>query len=299
MRLATMIDNICKLSYTDEQLVSLIEGGELDEHFQNITEAQAWLGRVRRVYAYADGIQTARDRLEELSDQLIQFYVSYFESREFIGNQAAFDNPRYLIVLGGGTRAMQHRVEKLAELARTRESAAIVLSGGGFGKNTTEAFDMAGLLNNAKLAGERRILREEDSLDTVGNAVFVKLLLRLESLLDKGQNVCVVTSRFHAARSFNIFRQVFGPDYGLAVVGTQTVFDNASELKRAAHELRTDSVSSGSIFRVPDFTTALPDDSLALNPGDEQAFFMQMLLEHGLYKNRYDLLRKYRDVIRD
>ena len=57
------------------------------------------------------------------------------------------------------------------------------------------------------------ILEQGDALDTVGEAIFLRLLL---PPLRAGARLLVVTSDFHAARAERIFRFVYGTNFELA-----------------------------------------------------------------------------------
>ncbi|WP_246999242.1 YdcF family protein [Halosolutus gelatinilyticus] len=56
-----------------------------------------------------------------------------------------------------------------------------------------------------------RILLENRSLDTIGNAYFARLLV--DELADDPETIAVVTSAYHADRAAYIFEQCFGDDY--------------------------------------------------------------------------------------
>ena len=55
----------------------------------------------------------------------------------------------------------------------------------------------------------KKIMKEEKSKDTVGNAYFSKQLIRKLGF----RNIIVVTTEIHAHRAKIIFKMVFGPAY--------------------------------------------------------------------------------------
>lgn len=136
-----------------------------------------------------------------------------------------------VVVLGGGAPggvpapATLRRAEKAAEVARERPHAAVILSGERAGwkpgrSGASEAELMADVLAAAGIARER-IFLEDESRDTVGNAVLVAVRY-LRDLAPRP--VTVLTSPFHLERSLMIFRAVLGPDWpvsGLASVPSE------------------------------------------------------------------------------
>jgi uncharacterized SAM-binding protein YcdF (DUF218 family) len=114
-----------------------------------------------------------------------------------------------IVVLGSTSSAVQ-RAEAAAALARQRPGAVIIASGRStFGREPerSEAQVIADVLRSAGIA-EERILLEDGSRDTIGNAV----LTATRYLSDvTARPLTVVTSPFHLERALFIFRQVLGP----------------------------------------------------------------------------------------
>jgi hypothetical protein len=75
--------------------------------------------------------------------------------------------------------------------------------------------------------------------------------------------------------------------------------DSSSELvrHRVIGELKSDAVSSEHIFRIRDIFETSSLQSEDIPEGDEIALFYQLLMNHDLYKRRFDLLRKYKSVL--
>ena len=122
--------------------------------------------------------------------------------------------PEIIVVLGGGVLpdgtpapATLARGTAAAELARAHPDAAIVCSGShGVGRKPrrSEAAAMAGLIVAAGIDRER-IFLEDQSRDTIGNAVYVA-----ERYLGAiaPRRVYIVSSPFHLERSVETFRLV-------------------------------------------------------------------------------------------
>ena len=125
-----------------------------------------------------------------------------------------------IVVLGAGvtkkgnlTRVCRSRVDKAVELFLSGMAPRIIVAGKG------EACVMKSYAVRKGLT-EADILEEDKSLDTVGNAFFVKrdFLLR-----NDWHRLAVVTSGFHLRRAKLVFRKVFGKGYTLTFVASQSV----------------------------------------------------------------------------
>lgn len=149
--------------------------------------------------------------------------------------------PEIIVVLGGGmlpdgvpAPATLARGKAAADLARAHPKAAIICSGShGVGRKPrrSEAASMADLIA-AEGIDRSRIFLEDESRDTIGNAVFVAE--RYLSAISPRQ-VYVVTSPFHLERSVETFRLVLGPAWGTLGVASAAAPDDAD---RAKHERR-------------------------------------------------------------
>ena len=97
-------------------------------------------------------------------------------------------DPDLIIGLGcsNGLGFLDKRVEALGELLEKYPKAKILLSGGGMGVLKTEALEMLEKLKKDYKFDEKLVILEEDSLDTLGNIVFSKLLLKkVNEILNK------------------------------------------------------------------------------------------------------------------
>jgi uncharacterized SAM-binding protein YcdF (DUF218 family) len=66
----------------------------------------------------------------------------------------------------------------------------------------------------------KNIFTEENSKDTIGNAIFSKEIV----LKKKWKNIILVTSDYHIERSLFIFHHVFGPSYNIIASDSKTSF---------------------------------------------------------------------------
>ena len=149
--------------------------------------------------------------------------------------------PEVIVVLGGGmlpdsvpAPATLARGRAAADLARAHPKAAIICSGShGVGRKPrrSEAPSMADLIA-AEGIDPGRIFLEDESRDTIGNAVFVAERY-LSVVLPRP--VYVVTSPFHLERSVETFRLVLGPAWAIDGVASAPAPDDAD---RAKHERR-------------------------------------------------------------
>jgi uncharacterized SAM-binding protein YcdF (DUF218 family) len=150
-------------------------------------------------------------------------------------------HPELIVVLGGGMRpdgtpapSTITRAATAAELAAKHPQAAVICSGShGVGRRPrkSEAASMADVLVAQGVARER-IFLEDESRDTIGNAVHVAERY-LASLTPRP--IHLVTSPFHLPRSVETFRLVLGPAWVIDGAASGTVSDDA---ERASHEER-------------------------------------------------------------
>lgn len=274
----------------------LLETGLLDEHYKSLDNAIAWINRLAGVHLSPDIFAAPLAQLETKRDEILDFYLDYFESHETIGSIDELLHPDYIFILAcKDTRIMARRVDA-ARSVITRSEAPVVLCGGGFSPFETEADIMFDILTDAGIPKDR-LYREDDSIDTVANAVFAKLLMRQQGLLSPEGTLVVVTSDFHVPRSKNIFEKVFGPGYRVSLVAAATDFSRSMKKSLAAHELSSDSRSSGDIFCIRHPANIHEKPLEQITPGDEVTLFYQLILMHDFYKNRYDLIRKFKDVL--
>ena len=117
--------------------------------------------------------------------------------------------PELLVVLGGGPGATtRDRARAAADLALTRPRDAVIASGG-YGLGTPEAgpSEAAAMREALVAAGVAtdRVFVEDESRDTIGNALFVALRYLGEL---RPRPLVVVTSPSHLPRALAVFARV-------------------------------------------------------------------------------------------
>lgn len=234
------------------------------------------------------------------------------------------DVQHIVCVLGcSGESELSTRIEETFRILRQLNEekknfpVIIVLSGGGRDGKRTEASIMKDLIikeiskdTNKKLPVKKMlkkgILLEEDSLDTVGNAVFSTFVLLREKVINfnykerrfEGSNnkkikIWVVTSDYHAPRALNLFTRIFRSNQ-VQVCLAPTVADIQTYVKRAEKQFDSEHMANSQTFALEDVITGLSHD---IAVGEVFSIFFQLLKKHDLYKNREDFLRDYQEII--
>jgi uncharacterized SAM-binding protein YcdF (DUF218 family) len=151
------------------------------------------------------------------------------------------DHPELVVVLGGGMQSdgtpapsTLARAAAAAALAREHPDAAVICSGShGVGRRPrkSEAASMANVIVAAGVDRER-IFLEDQSRDTIGNAVHVaeRYLAAITP-----RPIYLVTSPFHLDRSLKTFELVLGPSWPIRGVASGPVSDDP---ERARSEQR-------------------------------------------------------------
>jgi uncharacterized SAM-binding protein YcdF (DUF218 family) len=147
-------------------------------------------------------------------------------------------HPEIIVVLGGGiladgtpAPATLARAEAAADLARAHPGAAIICSGShGAGRKPkrSEAAAMADLVV-ARGIDRERIFLEDESRDTIGNAVHVadRYLATIPA-----RPMYLVTSPFHLERSVETFRLVLGSTWHFEGVASAPAPDDGERAKQ-------------------------------------------------------------------
>ena len=132
------------------------------------------------------------------------------------------------VVLGAaGDDVSRSRASAAAALGRTRPGMAFIVTGahapGVSATGGSEAETLRDALLQAAIE-HGRVFVEDESLDTLGNAVFTALryLARLPA-----RPLFVVTSAFHVPRALRIFRTVFGPGWPIEPVAAPDLTHDA------------------------------------------------------------------------
>lgn len=137
-----------------------------------------------------------------------------------------------IIVLGGGINLrgeipshVKTRLDKALEFYKAYPNATIVTSGrysflyDQLGKYPpiSEAKKMADYLLEKKIP-KNKIIVEENSKDTIGNALYLKDRVFLTK---NGTEAIIITSRFHLERVQYIFDYFFNKDYEFEYIGVE------------------------------------------------------------------------------
>jgi uncharacterized SAM-binding protein YcdF (DUF218 family) len=151
------------------------------------------------------------------------------------------DFPEVAVVLGGGflptgepSPSTLARARAAVQLARRRPELAVIASGShgeGAAPARSEAAIMAELIVQGGIPANR-VLIEDRSRDTIGNAVEVALRY-LRSI--EPRPLYLVTSPFHLERALVVFRNVLGFAWQVQAVAAEDTDDDAS---RANSETR-------------------------------------------------------------
>ena len=156
----------------------------------------------------------------------------------------------------------------------------------------TEAKEMIEKLKKNYKINEKLVILEEDSLDTLGNIVFSKLLLKKMNILCDIKKIILVTSPFHVIRVSSLFSRVFPKEISFEIRGHDFYLNKVKgdSITRKIIENEMKSLyRSDRIFNIVN----LKEEKKGSFEVDETSLFYQMLLYHDLYKNRRDILRKY------
>ena len=181
---------------------------------------------------------------------------------------------RVVVVLGYRVNSKEDlkelygRVDVGIEVFKRENADFIIFSGGITSGHKSEASIMAKYAKN-KVPNDKIIL-EEKSLDTIGNAFFTRKIL--EKLGVKPDEIYIVSSCYHMVRAEYIFKKVYGD---IAKINSEYCFDVKNE-KMANSE-------QSKLQQVKLFFKDVAD-------GDLQKIGTKLLTEHKLYKNKIGIL---------
>ncbi len=259
-------------------------------------------------------LQMAKQNLQKQQEKILKFYEDFFPDGKTIGDFTDQETPDIFVVLGSANPDIANqRSEHASTLAKRYKNGSIIVSGGGYNVEETEAKRMHDTLISKGIHSDQ-IIMEADSMDTIGNAFFTKLTLKKRHLLKTGLKILIVTSKFHASRSLNYFRRIFSSQYKIAVNCIVTL-DEQARIQAARHELLTEYRAQNSVFvfdtgdyirnKATNFQElplrelgaySLMSHGFVGRSLDDQTLLCQLLDKHDLYKSRFDLWRKYFDV---
>lgn len=134
-----------------------------------------------------------------------------------------------IIILGGGINsdgfipdAVKYRIDKGVELFKNKVAPYFIMSGSWefWAEHAPPRTEAEAMKEYAISLGvlEEKILLEESSKDTTGNAYFTKI----NFLKPKNwKNIIVITSDYHFKKAKYIFQKVLGPEYEMDFIETQ------------------------------------------------------------------------------
>lgn len=285
------IDNIINLYkiYDYDMFLYQLRERILDAQFREIFNGIRWAREIKKLGTPIP--EKLLNMLEKLKERIINYYIEYLKTNREIKK---IKDPDLIIGLGCSNRLgfLDKRVEILGTLIEKFPEARILLSGGGMGVLKTEAREMLEKLKKNYKIDEKLLILEEDSLDTLGNIVFSKLLLKKMNILCGLEKIIVVTSPFHVIRVHSLFSRVFSKEISFEIRGhdyhLSKVSSEITSRKIIENEIKS-LYRSDRIFNIVN----LKEEKKNNFEGDETSIFYQMLLYHDLYKNRQDILRKY------
>ena len=191
-----------------------------------------------------------------------------------------------IIILGGGInrdgtlwQITINRLEKGIELFKKGASENIVVSGKyGFMEDyipiITEAKAMCRYLEKKAIPKEKIIL-EEESKDTLGNAFFTKTNI-LEPR--KWQTIIVITSEFHIPRTKYIFKKILGEKYKINFVKASSGFSD--------HKLRELIIKEQKLLNlIKQWLDKIPD-------GDDKSIEKFLYTKHPAYAKHSELTKE-------
>ncbi len=288
------LHSIKNVNFTQEQLLEKMSNNTLDDIHVKIFQFQKQLTILAKIFHLGDDywqnlITEAQNNIIHLKKQILEFYINFFQYNTIIGDVDNLENPTSIVVLGTNSpELLEKRIQVAYTLYKTYNPQHILVSGGGFNGFQCEAHHMQSRLLELGVS-EDRIIQETDSMDTVGNALFSYLILKNCMPNTKHKKILIVTSDFHALRSYYIFKKVFVPEYFcLLVHAVPTDWSHDRLTALSDNELSSDFNSMETIFTYHDLF-----EDRRVEPGDTDSILLNLLTLHELYKNRSDLLRKH------
>ncbi len=140
------------------------------------------------------------------------------------------------------------RVDAAVNAFNRNEAPVIVTCGWAYRDDSdiTIGDAMKAYANSVKCLPDSAVIPETTSRDTVGDAIFTKKYL---AEWKDWREILVVTSDYHAERTQEIFRFVYGPDYRVDVrgvdIGSRESHSHAENSSREAFRKTFDGVEAG------------------------------------------------------
>lgn len=209
--------------------------------------------------------------------------------------------PDGIIVLGAksGLGILESRLDSAYELSIQYPDIPIILSGKGRDPSEVESLFMSKYLIKKGLL-ESRIYIEDESLDTVGNAVFSYFIISENTDLKERKNWLVVTNNYHSMRAAFNFKNIFPKDYNISVFlspllpsGMQHQEEDSIFYNLVRDEIKSSSnrqfIALLKSNRYNKETNAFISEDIT---GNTCLIFIEMLSSHNLYQNKVDYYTK-------
>ncbi len=288
--LITLITSWSNIHYTKKQYLAHLEDNTLDIILININQTIVEALQLTKIFAQSHQheiqqlLNHANENLATQKQNIISFYIEYFKSHSIINTQIADCDVDLIVVLGCNHPCVEHRISFAAEHIKKHPNARVLVTGGGFNLAATEGRYMQKQLEKHHITNN--ILVEELSMDTIANALFSKIMLRKEGLLNTIKHIKIITSKFHVLRAMHYFDTIFNshvdnPVFHFCGQGVSTsTKENIESLSE--HELSSEfqSMQTLSVFN---------DSTMLIN--DNQSL-IELIKNHTLYQSRFDILRE-------
>lgn len=269
-------------------LYSLHEQGQLGTFYHYLTNETRWLALLEDKLGKSTSMIHARQRINRCQAEVIQFYRHYI-AKAFIGDKKAQQQPSAIVVLGAREQVLAQRLALAWELSQRFPTIPLILSGKGKGK-LSEAQQMETFFLSKGISSAR-LIKEDESMDTIGNAIFTRLLL-MQQGHPLPPRILIVTSAFHGPRALLFFRQVFGRHVSVAVALKQDITEPSTLDERIDKELISQALTMHTILSLTLGPNAQGRMRKIPLTGDICSQVYQLLLHDPHYPNHEEILSR-------
>ncbi|CAC9495219.1 hypothetical protein BPUTSESOX_1677 [uncultured Gammaproteobacteria bacterium] len=288
--LITYLSSFNDIIYTPEKCQKLLDNNTLDIALVTVNNDIVQVKQFSNFFAQSNYktmqmlVKKTQIHLNQQKKIILNFYIHYFKSNAIIGEKSISQHPDLIVVLGCNRPSLDKRISYAIQIANQHPSTPILLSGGGFNINMTEGDYIHSQLKKSGIKNE--IILETLSMDTIANALFSKIILRQYSKLGAIKNIEIITSKFHLPRALYYFKTIFNSlesksSFNFCAQGPATATDAQVEFL-SEHELSTElnAMQALSVFNNPKKHSI-----------DDMQSLIELLKNHNLYQDRYDILR--------
>ena len=236
---------------------------------------------------------------EQLVDKVTDIVSK--QTEHFIGDTTASRSPEGIIVLGAtpGIGVLESRLDAAYQLTLKFPNIPVLLSGKGRGEQSESQYMSQYLIK--KGVDTNRLILENYSLDTVGNAEFSFFEMQKNILSQNAQAWIIITSEFHALRSLYTFREIFPDNYQFAVLLAPALTeDTANSLPVTIRDMVKKEISSSSnnqfqaLLTYPSYKKSQHQFETQPTAKQPCSILFEMIQKHGLYnKNAAEIAHRY------